>query len=37
LFLNQDKLGRFGCKCNQPANNKADDNNNKFEPSIILD
>jgi hypothetical protein len=35
LFLNHDKLGRnFGCKCNQPANNKADDNNNKpIEPA----
>ena len=30
LFLNHDKLGRnFGCKCNQPANNKAEDNNNR--------
>ena len=30
LFLNHDKLGRnFGCKCNHPANNKTDANNNK--------
>jgi hypothetical protein len=37
LFLNQDKLGRnFGCKCNQPANNKADDNNKPIEPKYNL-
>ena len=35
IFLNQDKLGRnFGCKCNQPANNNTQDNNNKpIEPA----